>query len=152
MKFPASVACSAPTRIDLAGGTLDIWPLYHLLGNAPTLNAAINLFATVKIKTLKSRTISVISRDLNLKARFASIDMLPESHPFSLIFKTIRFYQPQTGMEVITSCQAPAGSGIGGSSALAIALHGALNRLIQTGYSRYQLIEIAKNIETQIII
>ena len=36
---------SAPTRIDLAGGTIDIWPLYLFHDGAQTLNAAISLRA-----------------------------------------------------------------------------------------------------------
>ena len=36
---------SAPTRIDLAGGTIDIWPLYLFHDGAQTVNAAISLRA-----------------------------------------------------------------------------------------------------------
>ena len=36
---------SAPTRIDLAGGTYDIWPLYLLHDRAQTINAALSLRA-----------------------------------------------------------------------------------------------------------
>ena len=39
------ITASAPTRIDLAGGTLDIWPLYLFHEQAQTLNAAISLRA-----------------------------------------------------------------------------------------------------------
>ena len=39
------IASSAPTRIDLAGGTIDIWPLYLFHDGAQTLNAAISLRA-----------------------------------------------------------------------------------------------------------
>ena len=78
------VTCSAPTRIDLSGGTLDIWPLYHLLGNPPTLNAAINLSATVDIRPLKTPNFIISSRDLGLKARFTSIKSFPKNHPFDV--------------------------------------------------------------------
>ena len=43
------VHASAPTRIDLAGGTLDIWPLYLFHDGAQTLNAAISLRAHCSI-------------------------------------------------------------------------------------------------------
>ena len=43
------IRSSAPTRIDLAGGTLDIWPLYLFHENAQTLNAAISLRAHAEI-------------------------------------------------------------------------------------------------------
>ena len=43
------IESSAPTRIDLAGGTLDIWPLYLFHQRAQTLNAAISLRAHAEI-------------------------------------------------------------------------------------------------------
>lgn len=150
------IRSSAPTRIDLAGGTLDIWPLHLFFGNPPTLNAAINLYATVELKPRRDKRIVVVSKDLDLRGDFSSFDSFPERHPLQLILKTVKFYAPEKGMELTTECQAPPGSGIGGSSALNIALHGALNSYTSatTASSRYrknQLIEIARNIETQII-
>ena len=46
------VTSSAPTRIDLAGGTIDIWPLYLFHAGAQTLNAAISIraFASVQAR------------------------------------------------------------------------------------------------------
>jgi len=145
------IESSAPTRIDLAGGTLDLWPLYLFFGNPPTLNAAINLYATVQIRPRRDRKLVVESRDLGRKATFAGLRHLPERHPLELILRLVRFYAPKTGLDITTHCQAPAGSGIGGSSSLNIALNGALNRLTGRGYSRERMIEIAKNIETQVI-
>lgn len=148
------IRSSAPTRIDLAGGTLDIWPLHLFFDNPPTLNAAINLYATVELKPRRDKRIVVFSKDLNLGADFSSPSAFPEHHPLNLILKTVKFYAPKEGLELTTHCQAPPGSGIGGSSALNIALHGALNAFAsgaQRGYRKNRLIEIARNIETQII-
>jgi galactokinase/mevalonate kinase-like predicted kinase len=44
------IRTSAPTRIDLAGGTIDIWPLYLFHPGAQTLNAAISLRAHASIR------------------------------------------------------------------------------------------------------
>jgi D-glycero-alpha-D-manno-heptose-7-phosphate kinase len=145
------IKSSAPTRIDLAGGTLDIWPLHLFFGNAPTLNAAIDLYATVEISSRKDKRIVLRSRDLNLEDSFSSLRALPENHPLELITRTLKFYAPKSGLEISTSCQAPQGSGIGGSSALSIALHGALNRFTGKKYSKQEMIEISRNIETQVI-
>jgi len=141
----------APTRIDLAGGTLDIWPLYHLFDNPPTVNAAINLFATVKITPLSGKTIRVKSKDLNLNESFSSINKIPLKHPLKLILRTIQFYKPKTGFIIETDCEAPPGSGIGGSSSLGIALNGALNRFTDKKLNRSQIMTVAQNIETQVI-
>ncbi|MDH3256145.1 MAG: GHMP kinase [Nitrospinota bacterium] len=145
------IRSSAPTRIDLAGGTLDLWPLHLFFDNPPTLNAAINLYATVEVIARKDKAIIIESRDLGHRAKFRNLAALPEKHPLVLLIKLIRFYQPKTGLHMITDCQAPAGSGIGGSSALNIALNGALNRFTNKRYNRDQMIDIARNIETQVI-
>ena len=145
------IKTTAPTRIDLAGGTLDIWPLYLQFGNPPTLNAAINLYATVELTPRSDRKIFVKSKDLPCQARFNSIVSLPESHPLDLILKTLKYYQPKKGLNIVTSSEAPPGSGIGGSSALNIALHGALNAFTKKGLGKKQMLEAAMNIETQVI-
>jgi len=145
------IISSAPTRIDLAGGTLDIWPLHLFFGNAPTLNAAIDLYATVEISPRKDKRIVLRSRDLNIADSFSSLSALPENHPLELVIRMVKFFAPKTGLEISTSCQAPQGSGIGGSSALSIALHGALNKFTGKKFNKQQMIEIARNIETQVI-
>ena len=145
------IKSSAPTRIDLAGGTLDIWPLHLFFGNPPTLNAAIDLYATVEINPRKDKRIVLRSQDLKLESSFSSVNALPNNHPLELLIRTVKFYAPKSGLEITTNCQAPQGSGIGGSSALNIALHGAMNKLVGKKYNKKEMIEIAKNIETQII-
>ena len=142
---------SAPTRIDLAGGTLDIWPLHLFFDNPPTLNAAIDLYAKVEIITRKDKKIFLTSHDLGLSEKFPSLDALPDNHALELVVRTLKFYSPKSGLEISTNCQAPQGSGIGGSSALNIALNGALNRLTGRRYRRSEMIKIAMNIETQVI-
>ena len=145
------IISSAPTRIDLAWGTLDIWPLHLFFDNPPTLNAAIDLYAAVEIIPRKDKRIILTSCDLGLSDNFSSLKTLPDNHPLELIVRMLKFYAPKSGLEISTNCQAPQGSGIGGSSALSIALHGALNRFTGRGYRKAEMIEIAKNIETQVI-
>ena len=145
------IKTSAPTRIDLAGGTLDIWPLHLFFENPPTLNAAIDLYAKVEITTRKDKKIFLTSHDLGLSEKFPSLDALPDNHALELVVRTLKFYSPKSGLEISTNCQAPQGSGIGGSSALNIALNGALNRLTGRRYRRSEMIKIAMNIETQVI-
>jgi len=48
---PRTVEATAPTRIDLAGGTLDIWPLYLFHPGAVTVNAAIDRRAWCRVET-----------------------------------------------------------------------------------------------------
>ena len=91
------IKSTAPTRIDLAGGTLDIWPLYLQFENPPTLNAAINIYATVELPPRNDQRIVVESKDLRRKVECKSIEFLPERHPLNLILKTLKFYRPKNG-------------------------------------------------------
>ncbi|MBT6407925.1 MAG: GHMP kinase, partial [Nitrospina sp.] len=86
------IKSSAPTRIDLAGGTLDIWPLHLFFDSPPTLNAAIDLYATVEILPRKDKRIFLTSGDLGLSDNFPSLSAVPDNHPLELIVRTLKFY------------------------------------------------------------
>ena len=60
---PCDIAASAPTRIDLAGGTIDIWPLYLFHDGAATLNAAISLRAHVTVEASPDDLVELQSLD-----------------------------------------------------------------------------------------
>lgn len=148
------VTSSAPTRIDLAGGTTDIWPLYLFYPNARTLNIAIDQRARAKVEQVGGNAIEIRSEDQNTSHRLPSIDYVDEiepGHPLELILRLLAFFRPQGGLQITTSCMSPAGAGLGGSSALNIALCGAFNTLLDGRYSREELITIAKNVETQVL-
>jgi len=148
------VNSSAPTRIDLAGGTTDIWPLYLNYPNARTVNIAIDLRAKAKVEQVGGYAIEIKSEDQNISHRLPSIDYVDEieaGHPLELILRLLAFFRPSGGLRITTSCQSPAGAGLGGSSALNVALCAAFNSLIGGRYSREELITIAKNVETQVL-
>src|SRR3979490_963831 len=63
------IAASAPTRIDLAGGTIDIWPLYLFHDGAATLNAAISLRAQVNVEARGDEGIELRSLDTAREGR-----------------------------------------------------------------------------------
>lgn len=148
------ITSSAPTRIDLAGGTSDIWPLYLFQPNVRTVNIAIDQRAKAKVEKVNGNAIEIRSEDQDLSHRLPSIDYVDEieaGHPLELVLRLLAFFRPQGGMKITTSCMSPAGAGLGGSSALNIALCGALNSFIGGKYSREELIVIAKNVETQVL-
>src|SRR5580704_18591692 len=143
----------APCRVDLAGGTLDIWPLYLYHSNAVTLNFAVNRFATCTLETRPDSKIVLRSRDLGGEETFPDLDTLRRAKRYKLplLAYLVKFFAPKTGIDLFTDCEAPAGAGISGSSTLIIAIASALNKLIGAGYSIEKLREVAQNIEAQII-
>lgn len=143
----------APTRVDLAGGTIDIWPLYLLHPNASTVNFGISLYARCRIETREDDRIILESRDrkLSFETNLAQVAELVREERLELISKLVHFFKPETGFHLIAESDAPAGAGLGGSSALAIACIGALNRLVGGRYPERKFIVIAANIETTVI-
>jgi len=147
------IESSAPTRVDLAGGTVDIWPLYLFHPGAMTVNFALSLRAHVRIETRTDERIILESRDrgISVESTLDRLDDLAQDQKLALLSKMVHFFRPETGFHLVAHSEAPAGAGISGSSALAIALIGALNRLVGERYEDGSFIGIAANIETMVI-
>ena len=147
------IISEAPCRVDLAGGTLDIWPLYLYHPGAVTLNFAIDRWTRCAIETLDSPEIELRSKDLNAAQSFSSLPELDAAGRTRLPLPAylLRFFRPQTGLRLRTDSEAPAGAGIAGSSALMIAVASALNRLTGAGHNLEKIRKIAQNVEAQII-
>jgi D-glycero-alpha-D-manno-heptose-7-phosphate kinase len=145
----------APTRIDLAGGTLDIWPLYLFHEGALTVNCAITRYASCLIETTPepSRRIVLVSRDINRKESFASFEALCRARRYKLplLAHLVRVFRPTLGFTLTTDSEAPAGAGIGGSSAMAVAICAALDRLTGAALRREDWIHISRDVEAIVI-
>ena len=147
------IASKAPCRVDLAGGTLDIWPLYLYHPNAVTVNFAVDRYASCLLETRDDAKIVLSSGDLGLSEEFASLDALDRAPKYKLplVAYLLRFFRPATGVTLSSHSEAPAGAGISGSSTLIIAVASALNKLTGAGYPIEKLREISQNVEAQII-
>ena len=75
------IIAEAPCRVDLAGGTLDIWPLYLFHPGAVTVNFAINRFTRCAIETLDSPEIRLRSSDLEAAENYAIAGRSGRSRP-----------------------------------------------------------------------
>ncbi|HUQ31872.1 MAG TPA: hypothetical protein VM095_07125 [Pyrinomonadaceae bacterium] len=147
------IESSAPTRVDVAGGTIDIWPLYLFHPGASTVNFAISLRASCRIETRDDNRIILESRDrkVSFETKIEAIEDLIREERLELISKLVHFFKPETGFHLVAHGEAPAGAGLAGSSALNIALIGALNRLVGNRYDERKFITIAANVETTVI-
>jgi D-glycero-alpha-D-manno-heptose-7-phosphate kinase len=145
----------APTRIDLAGGTLDIWPLYLFHEGSLTVNCAITRYASCVIETAPepSRGIVLVSRDIRRRESFASFEALCRARRYKLplLAHLVRVFRPTGGFTLTTDSEAPAGAGIGGSSAMAVAICAALDRLTGAGLRREDWIHISRDVEAIVI-
>ncbi len=149
------IESKAPTRIDLAGGTLDIWPLYLFHEGSLTVNCAITRYASCVIETApeSSGRIVLASRDIARKESFASLDALCNARRYKLplLAHLVKVFRPAGGFTLTTDSEAPAGAGIGGSSALAVAICAALDQLTVAGLRREDWIHISRDVEAIVI-
>jgi D-glycero-alpha-D-manno-heptose-7-phosphate kinase len=144
------IRTSAPTRIDLAGGTIDIWPLYLFHEGACTVNAAISLRAHVEIAP-RADGVELRSIDTNKQVAAGSWRDLSPTGELPLLSLAAR----QFGLEnatLVTRGESPAGAGIAGSSALTIATIGALTRWSGATVDHERLLQTAMNVECQTIL
>src|SRR5437660_7928999 len=149
------IESKAPTRVDFAGGTLDIWPLYLFHPSAVTVNAAISLYASCVIETNDpdDSRIKLVSRDIKREESFASFAALVKAKRYRLplLAEITKFFHPQGGFTLTTDSEAPAGAGIGGSSAMAVAICAALDRFTGAGKSKVDWIHISRDAEAIVI-
>ena len=144
------IETSAPTRIDLAGGTIDIWPLYLFHPGAQTLNAAISLRARARIESRDDHRIVIRSEDTSTTVEAESWQELRDQSQLRLLSLLVHFFEGH-GITLTTSCESPAGAGIAGSSALNVAVCAALAHWQRTHYEPEALLQIALNVEAQAI-
>jgi len=148
--FSVTFTTSAPTRIDLAGGTIDIWPLYLFHPGAQTLNAAISIRAHARIEPRQDSRIVLRSEDTGRSveaSHWSELRTQPELRLLSLI---AHFFEAHS-LTLTTTSESPAGAGIAGSSALNVAVCAALADWSRRHYEPEALLQIAMNIEAQVI-
>ncbi len=147
------ITAKAPCRVDLAGGTIDIWPLYLYHPKAVTVNFAVDRYASCEITTRGDRKINIRSLDLRAEESFESLDALRSAKRYKLPLAAyvVRYFAPREGFDLVTNSEAPAGAGISGSSTLIIALSSAFNKLTAAAYNIEKIREISQNVEAQII-
>jgi D-glycero-alpha-D-manno-heptose-7-phosphate kinase len=154
------ISVTVPCRIDLAGGTLDVYPLYLFENGGLTVNAAIDVLGHVVVEDRDDAEIHIRSLDDDYAEAFSDLDEMENrmGGELDLAKKALRFYcrtdgypLPRRGMNILLSAEAPRGSGLGTSSALLMALSCALNELGQLGLNRERIIDLGANIEAQVI-
>src|SRR5664279_2639629 len=147
------IFAQAPCRADLAGSTLDLWPLYLFHPGSVTVNMAVSILTTCKITPRKGRAIHLKSVDTGREDRFASLSALMQAkkyhHPLAAYL--VRFFQPKQGFLLESHSESPAGAGISGSSAMMISTSAALARFVGRDIDIEQIRVIAQNVEAQLI-
>jgi D-glycero-alpha-D-manno-heptose-7-phosphate kinase len=148
-----AMTAQAPCRVDLAGGTLDIWPLYLFHPGAVTVNFAVNVLTRCTIRALPGKKIHLKSLDTGAEDHFDNCETLCSAKRLrhALAAYLVRFFRPEGGFELQTHSESPAGAGISGSSALMIATTAALARWSGRRLEPEEIRVLAQNVEAQLI-
>jgi D-glycero-alpha-D-manno-heptose-7-phosphate kinase len=173
------IHAKAPTRIDLAGGTVDLWPLYLFLDRPVTLNLGIDLYAETRVEIAPStRGTGVQAGEVTLKSEdqghelkfgWSELHSVQAPPQLELHLKFLRYFARERlenrkdygfNLTIGTRAKSPAGAGLGGSSTLSISMIGALATWARQGTLREtvdvlrdgeKMIEIARDVETTVI-
>lgn len=135
-----SFRVKSPVRIDLCGGTLDLWPIYCNLGSGRTINCAISLFASVDFEVedapvfrCELKNLSGESYQFTKPLAQPALAGVPQGvrFPVFVISEYLKRREdlPHQNWKVTLSADFPLRSGLGGSSALAVALARGIARI-----------------------
>jgi D-glycero-alpha-D-manno-heptose-7-phosphate kinase len=152
------VTSEGSVRVDLVGGTLDLEPINLILPNVVTLNVATSLKAKVVLEKNDSNAIEIISSDYNKNYLYQKEEITDQNLYYSEYFKEMSFvlqiidlFEMRSGLKVTLSSGAPAGSGLGGSSAMGMTLYKALAKLSGLEVDVHRAVQMVKGVEGRIL-
>ena len=144
---------SSPTRVDLAGGTLDFWPIYLMLDRPQTINVAIDILTHCRLKERSDEKVLVYSKDLKIKCEFKNLKIFIEDQnaELDLIKAMAEYFNPTKGFEIETESESPIGGGLGGSSSLCISMIKAFSKWLGHNYNTEEMVTLAHNLEAKVL-
>lgn len=145
-------------RVDLVGGTLDIEPINLIIKNVVTLNVATGLKASVTLSKIAFNGIEIHSKDYNKSYKYEAADLTEdrvvyknEYAEMSFVLQILRLFNINSGLKLELASGAPAGSGLGGSSAMGVTLYRALCNFTGHNYDRHTAVVRVKAVESRIL-
>src|SRR5665647_907195 len=124
-EFSMQVTNQGSVRVDLVGGTLDIEPINLIIKNVVTLNVATGLKATVTLSKTTFDGVEIHSKDYNKNYKYTSDELTEDRVVYSkdfaemsFVLQILRLFKINSHIKLDLSSGAPAGSGLGGSSAM----------------------------------
>ncbi len=141
----------APLRIGMAGGGTDVSPYCDVYGGA-ILNATISLYAHASLEPLDEPVIILEAIDRNEHVVYPLQDAIPTDGQLDLASamynRVVReFGKVPSGFRLTTFVDAPAGSGLGTSSTLMVAILGAFSAWLKLPLGDYDIAHMSYQVE-----
>lgn len=143
------IKVTSSTRIDLAGGTLDCWPLWAMVGPCTTLNMSIPIKTECKLEPSEAIEVNVFGK--SYKYRNTQEFLSVKDPALTLLQKTIEYYSYDKGFKLSMASQSPVGAGLGGSSSLLITLLKAFAQHLGAQWELQHIVEVAHNLEAKVL-
>ena len=152
------VTNTGSVRVDLVGGTLDIEPINLIIKNVVTLNVATGLKASVSLTKTAFDGVEIHSADYNKNYKYTSAELTEDRVVYSrdfaemtFVLQILRLFNINSHIKLDLSSGAPAGSGLGGSSAMGVTLYRALCNFTGFNYDRHTAVMRVKAVESRIL-
>lgn len=143
---------TAPLRVDLAGGTLDLWPLGLLHAGGVTVATAVTLRVSAEVGAPPAKGAALVrSRDQGREERFRLAGARGRPGPLNLLRRVVIEVAPPEGLTLTSFSPIPAGSGLGASSALGVAAAAAALRWRGVTPLRDRVIPLVRDLEAQVL-
>jgi len=139
---------SAPLRISFAGGGTDV-PPYPAAHGGAVLSVTIDRCATAELRPRADGDYHVESLDLMARAAFAPDELVFDGHLdlIKAVLRDLTARRPGRGLDLTLATDAPPGSGLGSSSALVVAMLGAVGAATGRSWSPAELAWRAYQVE-----
>lgn len=166
MEKEVAIRARAPVRIDFSGGWTDV-ELFTEESRGYVVNAAIDLYSYVTVRKLpdkevltnsygynhketrQNKAVGIYSADFDIYEEAEEVKQLEYNGNIDLVKAAIKQMTIEGGFEIITRSNAPAGSGLGTSASMGVALIAALSKFNGAPLLPYELAERASLIERQ---
>lgn len=143
------IRAKAPLRISFAGGGSDL-PSYYREHGGAVLCSTINRYAFVTLSPRDDEAVQICSLDFDLTVKYRIDEEPIYDGTLDLAKVAVRRLNhggDGRGLDLYLESDAPAGSGLGGSASLTIAVIGALAELLGKRLDKYEMAELAYAIE-----
>jgi len=148
------IRSKAPLRLGLAGGGTDIADYYNLYGGY-VLNATVDMYAYCTLEPTDNSEIVFKSADFDIEERYTAESLLPASQKLPLHIgiynRIIADYNNNVPLSFVmtTYSDAPAGSGLGSSSTMVVAIIKAYTEWLNLPFGEYDIASLAYKIERE---
>jgi len=143
------IRSKAPLRISFAGGGTDVPPYSDERGGA-VLSSTIDRYAYCTICPRADREMRIRSLDFAQDESWtANGSMLRYDGNLDLIKAVLNHFEVAEGFDMLLHCDAPPGSGLGGSSTVMVSIIGAVSEWLKKPLSQYETARLAYVLERE---